>query len=381
MKPTTQRMRLPGPTSVPERVRQALAEPALNHRGPEFREIVRETEEMIKRVYRTSGDVFFFACSGTGGMEAALVNTLAPGERVLILENGQFGSRFAAIAKGLGAQVDTLEAEWGTAIDPEAVLRRVKEQDYHAVTVIHNESSTGAVNDLKALGEIMKDRSGLLIVDAVSSLGAIDVQQENWHLDVVVGASQKAIMCPPGVATVSVNAKAWEVISRDTQTPRFFFDIRKAKASLDKNETPYTTPTSLVVAMRESLRMIHEEGLENVLARHERLSSALRAGCVAMGLKLFPTSPVISNAVTALHVPDGLEGGQIVKHLYNEYNTVIGGSRNRLNGRVIRIGTMGDFDADDILGDVYYLGRTLQDLGVDADLGAGAAAAAEVLAK
>lgn len=381
VKPPTYRLRIPGPTPVPERVRGALAEPALNHRGPEFRTILREAEDLAKGIFQTQGDVLFFAGSGTAGMEAALVNVVAPGERVLVLINGQFGERFKSIAERVGAQVDTLEVEWGQSVNPEAVARQVRERDYRAVLVTHNESSTGAVNDLAALGAIVRDRSTLLVVDAVSSLGAIDLEMDRWGLDVVISASQKALMSPPGVTLVAISRKAWDVVNRETAVPRFFWDFRKAKASLEKGETPFTAPTALVMALREAMRMIHEEGMPQVLARHARLAAALRAGCTAIGLPVFTTAPTVSNAVTALRVPEGMDGAAVVRHMYERYHTAIGGSRNKLSGRVVRIGTMGHVDAADILTDLHFLERTLQDLGRPVEVGAGVAAASAVLAR
>jgi aspartate aminotransferase-like enzyme len=373
---STYRLRLPGPTTVPERVRQAIAEPVLNHRGPEFRAILSRAEELMKPILGTANPILFFASSGTGVMEASLVNVISPGDRVLVCVHGQFGERFAAIASALGANVDQLNFEWGTAVDPAAVEQRIKTADYRAVVVVHNESSTGIVTDLAAMGKVLRDAPALLIADSVSGLGGLEMRQDEWGVDIVVSSSQKALMCPPGLGLASISLKAWKVVNRDSGMPRFYWDFRKALASIEKLETPFTTPVSLMAGLREALEMIHQEGLPRVLARHRRLSASLRAGCNAMGLRTFGESSALSNTVVALEVPAPLNGGDIVRQMYEHHRTVIAGSRNKLSGRVIRIGTMGHFDEGDILADLLYLEKTLDRMGLQITGGAGISAAA-----
>ena len=375
--PADYRLRLPGPTTVPERVRQAMALPVLNHRGPEFRETFGRAEELIRPVMGTQNPVLFFASSGTGVMEASLVNVLAPGERVLVCVSGQFGERFAAIARALGAHVDTLDVEWGRAIDPAAIEERVKAADYRAVVVVHNESSTGVVADIAAIGAIVRETATLLIVDSVSGLGGLEMKQDAWGIDVLVSSSQKALMCPPGVGMVSVSQKARAVVERDSGMPRFYWDFRKAFGPAENSETPFTPAVALMAGLREALEMIHAEGLPEVLARHRRLSSALRAGCAALGLAAFRDSN--STTVVVLDVPAPLKGGDIVRGLYREHRTVIAGSRNKLEGRVIRIGTMGCLSAGDIVTDLLHLEATLARLGWAVTAGAGVGAAAGFL--
>jgi aspartate aminotransferase-like enzyme len=372
------RLRLPGPTAVPEKVRQAMAAPVLNHRGPEFRSILSRAEELIKPILGTSNPVLFFSSSGTGVMEASLVNVLAPGERVLVCIHGQFGERFASIAAAAGAQVDKLEFEWGQPADPAAVERHVQSADYRAVLVTHNESSTAVVANLRAIGEIVSRTPALLITDSVSGLGGIEMRQDEWGVDIVVSSSQKALMCPPGIGLASVSEKAWRVIERDTPMPRFYWDFRKAKASIEKSETPFTTPVSLIGGLVTALEMIHAEGLDAVLARHRHLSTALRAGCEALGLRSFGDPAACSSTVVALEVPVSLNGADIVRRLYEHHKTVIAGSRNKLSGRVIRIGTMGYLQEGDILTDLLHLEQTLEYLGLPVRNGSGIAAAAAV---
>jgi len=373
------RLRLPGPTAVPERVRQAIARPVLSHRGPEFTSTFLRAEQLLQPILGTRNRVFFFSSSGTGMMEAALVNVIAPGERVLVAVNGAFGERFAAIARALGARVDVVETEWGRAIDPAAIEMRVAATDFRAVVLVHNESSTGVVADLAAIGAVLRRRPTLLIVDSVSGLAGLEMRQDEWGVDIVVSSSQKALMCPPGLGIVSIGAKAWEVVSRPDRQARFYWDFRKCRASIEEESgTPFTTPVSLMAGLREALEMIHEEGVPRVLDRHRRLSAALRAGAAAIGLSCF-TRESFSNTVVCLNVPAGLRGGEIVRHLYQGRRTVIAGSRNKLAGKVIRIGTMGYIDADDILTDLLYLEETLTALGAPVAAGAGVSAAAALL--
>ena len=360
------RLRLPGPTTVPERVRAAMACPLVSHRGPEFRAVLARCEELLQPIAGTCNRILFFASSGTGMMEAALVNALGAGERVLIAGHGQFGERFAAIARAMGIGVDLMEIPWGCAPDAADIALRLASAEYRAVVVVHNESSTGVVADLAAIGAVVRETPALLVVDSVSGLGGIEMRQDDWGIDVLVGASQKALMCPPGVGVAIVSPKAWDVINRADRLPRYYWDFRKAAASVEATETPFTTPVSLMFGLREALQMIHEEGVAKVLVRHGRLSSELRAGCAALGLHSFPQAPILSNTVVCLAVPDGLDGGEIVRGMYQRHNTVIAGSRNKLKGRVIRIGTMGHFDQSDIRTDLEYLEDTLGSLKEDA---------------
>lgn len=377
---TGYRLRLPGPTEVPERVRQATARVIVNHRGPECKTAIGETEEMIRPILGTTNRVMFFASSGTGVMEAALVNVVGPGSQILVIEHGQFGERFTSIAKAMNISVDTVATEWGQAIDVAAVEARLRERSYRAIVVVHNESSTGMVADLAALGALVRDRPTLLIADSVSGLGGIAMRQDEWGVDIVVSASQKALMCPPGLALASVSPKAWRVIEQDERRSVFFWDFRRALKSIEQSETPFTAPVSLLYGLRESLTMMHEEGLPNVLARHEQLSGALRAGGAALGLADFCERGPRSNTVVVFRVPDGLEGGTIVRRLYGDHRTVIAGARNRLSGRVIRFGTMGAFSAATILTDLLHLEDVLTKLGLPVEPGAGLKAATKHLA-
>jgi len=358
------RLRLPGPTAVPERVRQATALPVLNHRGAEFRAILAECQQRLRPIFGTAQDVLTFPGSGTAMMEAALANVLGPGDAVLVVVAGQFGDRFVSIARTLGAQVDTVEVEWGGALDATRVAERLKQRSYRAVVMVHNESSTGVAYDIAAVGAVVRDTPALLIVDTVSGLVGIEMKMDAWGADIVVAASQKSLMCAPGIGLAAVSDKAWKAINRGGRVPGFFVNFQRAKASLDKGETPFTPPVTLVYGLLEALRMIDEEGLANVQKRHSRLAAALRAGVQALGVELYNQPDISSATVVAMKVPQGLEGGVIVRHLREHYGTVIAGARHpSQTGKVFRIGTMGMVSETDIITDLRHLESTLKDLG------------------
>lgn len=376
------RLRLPGPTAVPERIRQATALPILNHRGTEFKAMLAECQQRLKPIFGTAHDVLLFAGSGTAMMEAALANILGPGDAVLIVVAGQFGDRFVNIAKALGAAIDTVDVEWGQALDPRRVAERLKQRTYRAVVMVHNESSTGVAYDVAAVGAVVRDTPALLVVDSVSGLAGIEMKMDAWGADIVVSASQKSLMCAPGLGLAAIGAKAWKVINRDGRMPSFFVDFRRAKASLDKGETAFTPPVTLIYGLLEALRMIDEEGLANVLKRHSRLAAALRVGVQALGIELYNQPNISSSTVVSMKVPQGLEGGAIVQHLRERYRTVIAGARHpSQTGKVIRIGTMGMIGETDILTDLRHLEGTLKDLGKPAPAPhAGVRAALDALA-
>lgn len=375
------RLRLPGPTAVSQRVLDASARPVLNHRGPEFASQLGEVNEMLRPVLGTTNDILVHASSGTGVMEASLANVLSDGDRILVLCNGQWGERFVSIAKSFNRNivVDTFDIPWGEAVPIQALHERLSANEYAAVVAIHNESSTGAVSDLEAIGRAVKPTSAILIVDSVSGAGGIELRQDDWGVDILVTASQKALMCPPGLGIVSVSDKAWNQIEKDSGQARFYWDFRKAREWAPKGQTAFTPPVTLIAALHEALSMIHEEGLSDVLARHKKLATALRAGGETLGLGIFPTAPILSDTVTVFSVPDNIDGVKIVKNMYANHGSVIAGSRNALRGKIIRIGTMGAVTEQDILTDLAHLETTLLDLGMAIEHGSGIAAAEKAL--
>jgi len=360
---------------VPERIRTALALPVVNHRGPEFSDIVQECESHLRTLMGTKNAVMFFAGSGTGMMEGALVNALKPGDKALVLSNGQFSERFAEIGGALDIDIDSIEAPWGEEISPDDVAARLAETDYRTVIGVHNESATGAVSNLAELGAVVRKTPAIFIVDSVSGLGGIEMQQDAWGVDLLVSASQKALMCPPGIGIASISDKAWALIDEEDGKRRFYWDFRKARKASENSQTAFTPPVTLLAGLREGLRMIDEEGIPNVLARHRRLGEALRAGGAALNLSIFTKAPILSDTVTVFNVPKGLHASAIVGNMYKEYGTVIAGARNKLDGTVFRFGTMGALDESDIILDLVHLERTLQDLQVPVDPGSAVSAA------
>jgi aspartate aminotransferase-like enzyme len=368
------RLRLPGPTAVPEQIRNALAAPVVSHRGPEFKEILTEVNTLAKPLFGTTNDIMTFACSGTGLMEASIANILGTGDKVLILINGYFGERYAQITLALGLQADTLELSWGEAVCAQAVAEKLRGNDYRAVIAVHNESSTGVVLDLAAIGEVVRETDALLVVDSISGVGGLEINQDAWGIDILISASQKSLMCPPGLGLVSVSEKAWKVIDGTDDRASFYWDFRRARDAAEIGQTPFTSSISLTYGLRIALRMIHAEGLPNVLTRHARLSAAMRAGGRALGFSIFATAPILSNTVCVFALPEGLDGAVIVGHMYKQYRTVIAGALSKLNSNVIRIGTMGGCTEDDIRTDLKLLEQTLGDVGWPVESGAGVAA-------
>lgn len=373
----TYRLRLPGPIAVPERVRLAMTKPVMSHRGPEFRAIWARTIEKLAPIVGTKQPIHIFATSGTGVMEAALLNIVAPGERLLIVNNGQWGERFATIGKALGASIDTIDVPWGRVADANEIEKQLNASNYRALVVVHNESSTGVMGDLATAGRLVANRPTLLVTDTVSGLAGMNVQMDAWGVDVLVAGSQKALMCPPGLGLLAASEKAWSVISRDSPMPRFFFDLRKARDSFDKGESTFTPAVSMIYALDTALDMIHEEGLDNVLARHARLARGFKAGAEAMGLRNFAEVPLAaqSNTVACFHVPEGLDGTRLIRRLYEKHRTVIAGARNRLQGKMIRLGTMGAIAEADILADLMHIEDVLAEMGHPVQAGAAVAAA------
>ena len=341
-------LRIPGPTPCPPEVLKAMARPMINHRGAEFHQLINDVTEKMKQVFQTKNDLYLLTGSGTGGLEAAIVNVLSPKDKVLSVSIGVFGDRWANIAKTFGAEVVSLKSEWGTAADPDAIKKAIKDNpDVKAVLVTHNETSTGVTNNLGAISKVVKDAGKLLVVDAISSMSSIDVPVDKWGLDVVVTGSQKGWMVPPGMAMVSVSADAWKAFAQ-AKMPRFYWDFGKAKSYLEKGENPWTPVVSVVFALAVSLDMILKEGLQNVFARHIRIGKMMRDGVKALGLPLFVEEKHASNTVTAVTIPAGLDGKTFRQILRDESEIVITGGQQTLDGKIFRIGHMGLVSEKDI---------------------------------
>jgi len=374
---------LPGPTPVPSQVLRGLAKPMINHRGPEFKQLLAEVSEGLKEVFSTENDVLIFPSAGTGGMEAAVVNFVSPGEKVLVVSIGNFGDRFAEICRRFGADVEKLDFPWGTAADPAVLEDRIKKdtnKEIKAVFVTHNETSTGVTNNLPQLRAALGDHPALFIVDSVSGLGAMPLETDAWNLDVVVAGSQKSFMLPPGLSFVSVSKRAWEKAEVCT-TPRYYWDLKAVKEFAQKGQTPYTPALPQLTGLVESLKLIKEEGLENIIARHRRLRDMVRAGVRALGLQLLAEDDVASNAVTAVLAPEGIEADTIRKTLREKFNVVVAGGQNQLKNKIFRIGHLGYVQELDILAALAALEMSLALCGYQVNIGQGVRAAQEVVMK
>jgi aspartate aminotransferase-like enzyme len=325
-----------------------MSKQMINHRGVEFGQMLSEVTAKLKQLFQTKDDVFLLTGSGTGGLEAAIVNTLSPGDKVLSVSTGVFGERFAAIAREFGAEVVPLDFEWGKAADADAVRRALNtEPEVKAVLVTHNETSTGVTNDLASISSVVKEFDKLLLVDAISGLGSIDLPVDEWRCDVTVTGSQKGWMAPPGMAMVSVSEEGWRAHAK-ARMPRFYWDFTRAKSYLGKGQTPWTPSLTTVFALSVSLGMMLEEGLPNIIARHARLGKVARDGVKSLGLSLFAEESHASNTVTAVAASDGLDTKKMLKILREEHETVLAGGQQSLDGRIFRIGHLGWVSEDEI---------------------------------
>jgi alanine-glyoxylate transaminase/serine-glyoxylate transaminase/serine-pyruvate transaminase len=342
-------LQIPGPTNVPDRVLRALSQPTIDHRGPEFSRMTKEVLEGLQKLIKTSGKVILYPSSGTGSWEAALVNTLSPGDRVLMFETGHFATLWKNVAVKLGLQVDFIPGDWRHGVDPAQVEAKLAEDKQHAVkavTVVHNETSTGAVSRIAEVRKAM-DRAGhpaLLLVDTVSSLGVMEYRQDEWGVDVTVSCSQKGLMLPPGLGINTVSEKALKA-SSSARMPKSYWDWQAMIAPNQAGFFPYTPPTNLLFGLREALQMIQEEGVENVIARHARLGEAARRAVRTWGLEINCLNPLEhSNGLTAVRVPEGHDADALRKKILEKFNMSLGNGLGKVQGKLFRIGHMGDFN-------------------------------------
>ena len=353
-------LRIPGPTPCPDDVLEAVAGPMMNHRGPEFAGIIKRVTEGLNWVFGVSTDVLTVSASGTGGLEAAVVNVLSPGDRVLGVSIGVFGNRLASIAEAYGAEVERYELEWGAAADPDEVARRLDaDPSIKAVLITHNETSTGVTNPLEAIGRVVRDRSALLIVDGVSSVSSIPCPAERWGIDVLVSGSQKGWMVPPGLAFVWLSEGAWEANATATM-PRFYFDLARARSSLENEQTPWTPALSIFYGLDKAFESLRAEGLEGIYSRHHAVARYTRDRVRAMGLELLAHDVrFASDTVTAVRWPDEVDGPAIAKRAREEYGVVLGGGQQTLRGKIFRVGHMGYFTQEDIAAALDVVERLL----------------------
>lgn len=368
----------PGPCPVPPEVRQALSRPVIHHRTEEYHAVHAAVVDGLRKILKTEkNEVFLFASTGTGAMESAVANTLSPGEKAIVVRGGKFSERWGELCRAYGALFIPLDLEWGKSVDPGLIEKQLTENpDVRAVFTTLCETSTGAKTDIETIGKIVAGTGAILVVDAVTGLGVSEMETDAWGLDVVVCGGQKAFMVPTGLAFVCVSEKAWERVVL-AKSPRYYFDYRKARKAADKNETPWSAPASLVVALKTSLDMILAEGVENVIARHAMLSGALRAGVEVLGMEILAESP--ADGVTAILPPEGITADGLRKTMRDKYGVHVAGGQERLKGKIIRVGTMGYCDTLDVIATLSALEKSLRDLGHSVDLGSGVRAAEEVL--
>ena len=375
-----QNLRIPGPTPLPDAVREAGSRQMVAHRGPEFKALVARVSEGLRPAFRTSSDVMILTASGTGGLEAAIVSFLSPGDAVLSISIGVFGDRFATIATTYGADVTKPDIEWGQGADPELVRESIRDMvsDGHppkAVLFTFNETSTGVTNPLKRLATVVQDEApeALIIVDAISGLGAMPFEMDAWGLDVVITGSQKAWMIPPGLAMAAVSDRGWSAAEHATM-PRFYFDLGRHRDALPKGQTPWTPAVSLFFQLEAALVLIEAEGYEGIFARHAACAATARAGIKALGLRPFADAAHASNSVTSVHLPDGADWSLLNKELLAR-GLVLAGGQATLSGKIFRIGHLGDVRVGDIVRAIEVLEDAAVAAGIDVNRDVGAAAA------
>jgi aspartate aminotransferase-like enzyme len=369
----------PGPTAIPPQVLLAMAKPVIHHRTAEFKAILKETNEGLKYLFQTENPVVTLSTSGTGAMEAAVANALSRGDRAIVMRGGKFGERWGDICEAYGVETIPIDIEWGHAADPETIASALKENpDIKAVFTTLCETSTCVRNDIEAIGRIVAQHEAILVVDAVSGLCAEELKTDEWKVDIVVTGSQKALMLPPGLAFASISPKARELI-KESDLPKFYLSLEKALKSLEKDDTPFTPAVSLIYGLKESIALLREEGLENVINRHARLARATRAAAEALGLELLAKAP--SNVATAMKMPRGIDADELRKLLTSEMNITVAGGQGHLKGNIIRVAHLGYCSEADTITTISAIEMALRKLRHYCAPGAGVAAAEKVLAE
>ncbi|WP_392534104.1 pyridoxal-phosphate-dependent aminotransferase family protein [Nostoc sp. C117] len=375
---------IPGPTPVPEAALLALAKHPIGHRTSEFSNILAEVTENLKWLHQTQNDVLMLNVSGTGAVEAGIINFFSPGDRILVGSNGKFGERWVEVCQAYGLNVEEVKVEWGKPLDPTVFAEKLQadtQKGIKAVIITHSETSTGVLNDLEAINRHVKEHGeALIIVDAVTSLGAFNLPVDAWGLDIVASGSQKGYMIPPGLGFVSVSPKAWEAY-KTAKLPKYYLDLGKYRKATAKNTTPFTPPVNLIVALHTTLRIMKEEGLESIFARHERLKNATRAAIKGLNLPLLAGDSYASPAITAV-APQGIEPDKIRSVMKKRFDIALAGGQDHLSNKIFRIGHLGFVSDRDILSCIASLEVSLRELGYeDFTPGSGIAAAVKVFAE
>ena len=369
----------PGPTPVPPEVLLSMAMPIIHHRSPDFLPVLDSAKKGLQWLYQTKNDVLILCSTGTGGMVGAVNNFFNQGDKVLVINGGKFGERWTKICKNYGLDVDEIVLEWGYAVKPDIIEEKLKKnKDIKGVFVQASETSTGVYHDIRRLASIVKGYGNtLLVVDAISALAAHDLRTDEWGIDIMIGGAQKGLMLPPGIAFVSVSEKAWEM-AKTSKMPRFYFDFKKERENLAKNQTNFTSPVTHIIGLNGSLKMLQAEGLENVFKRHERLAMTTRKAVQALGLELYAKeSP--SNAVTAIMTPPGIDGQTVYKNLREKYGITAAGGQDRARGKIFRIAHLGYVDKFDVITAIAGIEMVLKGMGHPVQLGTGVATAEELL--
>ena len=372
----------PGPTPISPEVLLAQSSPILYHRGPGYGDLLRKVTENLQRLYKTENDVLIFASSGTGGLESAVANCFSPGDRVVVPVAGYFGERFAKIATAFGLDVRTIDYEWGSSVEPSDVQGALAEAPTKAVLVQQSETSTGVIHDVEAIAKVTKSAGALMIVDAVSSLGAVPFDTDEWGIDIAVAGSQKALSASPGLAFVSVSPAVWEA-TKSAKNPRFYFDYAAYKTAyeLPDPENPFTPAIHLVMGLDAALDLFFAEGADNALARSELLSRGIKEGVRALGLDLFGANPETAWTVTAVTAPEGIDGSKLVAKVRADHGIILAPGQGPLKGKVFRIGHLGYYDKFDMIRCLAAIELTLEDMGYPVKRGAAVAAAEDVFAQ
>ena len=372
----------PGPTPVPPEALTAMSMPIIHHRSPEFIPIIESAKNDLKWLFQTNNDVLILVATGTGGMVGSVNNFLSPGDKALVVRGGKFGERWSEICTAYGVTPINIDVEWGHAVKPALIEKALKaDPAIKAVLIQASETSTGVAHDTEAIAKIVgKYENTILVVDAITAMGVFDMPVDKWGIDVCITGSQKALMLPPGLAFVSVSDKAWKM-AETAKCPKFYFNFPKERKNLAKNQTNFTSASSLIVGLNTVLKMMKAEGLENIFARHARLANATRAAVKAMGLKMYPKeSP--TNALTAVQAPEGIDGGALNKLLREKYGITVAGGQAQLKGKIFRIAHLGYTDTFDIITAIAGVEMALRDMGMEKiKLGKGVAAAQEILMK
>jgi len=367
----------PGPTPVPEAVLAAAAEPIIHHRTPEFSRVFMETTEGIKYVFGTKEDAFILTSSGTGGMEAAIVNTLSPGDKVIAINGGKFGERWGSICEAYGVKCKEIVLEWGRDFTKDELEAEIKaDSGVKAVFATLSETSTGAVYDVRGFGEVVSKTAAILVVDGISGVGATACPMDEWNIDVLVSGSQKSFMIPPGLAYIAFSSKAWKHVET-SRLPKFYFDAVKAKKNLEKQTTPWTPAISLVIQQKKSLDIIKEMGLEKLYAHHRILAESTRAGIRALNLEILAQKP--GNILTAVKTPPGLDGVKLVKVMQDKYRAYIAGAQDPNKGKFFRIAHLGYMGGFDIITALSALELALADMGYHFEMGGSIKAAENII--